>query len=106
MHGGERVLTITEAAAEVLDSLVETTTEHRLAGVRISRTSGEDGQPALRLAPVDSPGPHDSLAEGVVGHSPIYLTPEASAMLEDKVLDARVDGDEVALLVADRPPGE
>jgi iron-sulfur cluster assembly protein len=105
MHGGELMLTITQAAAEVLDSLVEGTTEPDSAGVRISRTAGEDGQPALQLAAVDSPEPQDAVLDGGAEHAPVFLEPGASVLLEDKVLDARVEGDSVALLVADRGDG-
>jgi iron-sulfur cluster assembly protein len=96
------VLTITQAAAEVLDSLVDATTEPDSAGVRISRTAGEDGQPALHLSAVEAPEPEDAVLDGGADHAPIFLEPEASELLEDKVLDARVEGDSVALLVADR----
>jgi hypothetical protein len=65
------------------------------AGMRISTESAprEDGVPKteLRLALVEAPLADDE----VVSDAPVFLEPEAAALLDDKVLDAEVSGDRV-----------
>jgi Fe-S cluster assembly iron-binding protein IscA len=96
------VLTVTRAAAEVLDSIVASTPEPDSAGVRISRTAGSDGEPALKLAPVESPDPNDEIMDGGAEHASLFIEPAASEMLDGKVLDAHVEGQQVGFVLADR----
>jgi Fe-S cluster assembly iron-binding protein IscA len=97
------VLTVTRAAAEVLDSMVATSPETDGAGVRISRTAGQDGEAALSLAPAPSPQPEDAVLDGGAEHASVFIEPEASVLLEGMVLDARVENDQVGLVLAQRP---
>ena len=94
------MLTVTRAAAEVLDSMVATSPDTDGAGVRISRTAGQDGEAALSLAPALSPEPEDAVLDGGTEHASVFIEPEASTLLEGMVLDARVDGEQVGLVLA------
>ncbi|MCW3066356.1 MAG: HesB/YadR/YfhF [Solirubrobacterales bacterium] len=95
------MLTVTRTAAEVLDSIVASTPEPDSVGVRISRIAGSDGEPALKLAAVESPDPEDEIMDRGAEHASLFIEPAASAMLDGKVLDARVEGQQVAFMLAD-----
>jgi iron-sulfur cluster assembly protein len=94
------LLALTPTAAEVVDSIVSQQEVPETAGLRI--TSEETGSLGadngsgphrdLRLSVVDEPESEDELVEG----AQIYVEPgETAELLEDKVLDAEVEGSEV-----------
>jgi hypothetical protein len=92
------VLELTPAATEVVNAIITQQQLPETAGVRIT---SQEGQPAsdgsgptrdLRLSVVELPEGDDEQVEG----APIYVEPGATAeMLDDKVLDARVQGEEI-----------
>ena len=93
------MLALTPTAAEVVDSIVANQDLPETAGLRI--TSEQSSPPAadtdtpqrdLRLAVVEQPEAGDELVEG----TQIYVEPgETAELLNDKVLDAEVSGNEV-----------
>jgi iron-sulfur cluster assembly protein len=92
------MLALTPAAAQVVDSIVSQQALPDTAGLRITVEEGEASEEAsaseggLRLAVVEEPEAGDELVEG--GH--VYVeSGEAAQMLDDKVLDAEVEGTEV-----------
>jgi hypothetical protein len=96
--GRRTMLALTPVAAEVVDTIVSQSELPATAGLRITSEEGNAGdnsdgaQRDLRLAVVDEPESGDELVDG----AQIYLEPGATAdLLEDKVLDAQVDGSEV-----------
>jgi iron-sulfur cluster assembly protein len=104
--GGEHtVLTITDRAAEALDTVVSSAPNTSDAtGLRISRATGPDGEEGLALALTDGPAPEDAVVEN--DRVPVFLEPEAAVMLDDKVLDAEVQGDQVGFMLRDQQDGE
>jgi iron-sulfur cluster assembly protein len=95
------VLTITHEAAEAIDAVVHSATNASdTAGLRIARAVTADGQQGLELSVADAPVSDDAVleAEG----TPVYLDSEAAAMLDDKVLDAEVDGERVGFLLREQ----
>jgi Fe-S cluster assembly iron-binding protein IscA len=98
------MLALTPTAAEVVDSIVSQQELPDTAGLRI--TSEEGGAPAedsagsqrdLRLAVVEQPEAGDALVAG----TQVYVEPgETAELLEDKVLDAEVEGNEVRFSIA------
>jgi Fe-S cluster assembly iron-binding protein IscA len=95
------VLTITHEAAEAIDAVVHSAPNaSETAGLRIARGVTPDGQQGLELSVADAPVSDDSVVEAE--GTPVYLDPEAAAMLDDKVLDAQVDGDRVGFLLREQ----
>jgi iron-sulfur cluster assembly protein len=94
------MLSLTPTAAEVVDSIVTQQELPETAGLRITSEMTGGGAAAngsrphrdLRLSVVQEPESEDERVEG----AQIYVEPgETAEMLEDKVLDAEVEGDEV-----------
>jgi iron-sulfur cluster assembly protein len=92
------MLALTETAAEVVDSIVSNESLPETAGLRItidnaaSDSNSEGPVRDLRLAVVEEPESGDELIDG----AQIYVEPgETAELLDDKVLDADVSGNEV-----------
>ena len=85
---------ITEDAATAIDSILASSGLPEGAGLRITREASAEGEKArtdLRLSPVEAAEEGDQVLEDVR----IFLTPEAADFLDDKLLDADVDGGDV-----------
>jgi iron-sulfur cluster assembly protein len=96
------VLTITHEAAEAIDAVVHSAPNaSETAGLRIARSVTPDGEPGLELSVADQPAPEDAVVEAA--GTPVYLEPDAAALLDGKVLDAQVDGDRVGFLLREQP---
>jgi iron-sulfur cluster assembly protein len=86
------MLVLTEAAAEVVKSVIETPQAPDSTGLRITRSIPEQGTAAeLELAAAAEPAGDDQIVE--TSGARVFLDPPAAAYLEDKVLDAQVDAD-------------
>jgi iron-sulfur cluster assembly protein len=95
------MLTITQDAAAAIDAVVDSApTDSDTAGLRIARGVAPDGQPGLELSVADAPAADDAVvaAEG----TPVFLDAEAASLLDDKVLDAKVDGGQIGFMVRDQ----
>ena len=99
------MLTFTHEAAEAIDAVVHSAPDAPDgAGLRIARGVAPDGQEGLELSLTDGPAPDDAVVEAE--GTPVVLESEAAAMLEDKVLDAKVEGQQVGFLLREQhePP--
>ena len=89
------MLAITEDAAAAVDSIVASSGLPEGAGLRITQEqntqSGEEARTDLRLSLVESAEEGDEVLEDVQ----IFLEPQAADFLDNKLLDADVEGDEV-----------
>jgi iron-sulfur cluster assembly protein len=89
------VLAITEDAATAIDSIVASSGLPEGAGLRITQEvntrSGGEARTDLRLSVVESAEEGDEVLEDVR----IFLQREAADFLDNKLLDADVEGDEV-----------
>lgn len=95
------MLTITHDAAAAIDAVVDSApTESDSAGLRIARGVTPDGQPGLQLAVAEGPAEDDAIVPGE--GTPVFLDAEAAAMLDDKVLDAKVEGGQVGFTLRDQ----
>lgn len=95
------VLTITHTAAEAIETIVTSTPEvPDTGGLRIARGVGPDGQQAFALSVAEAPESSDEVvdAQGV----PVFLESETASLLDDKVLDARVEAGQVSFLLTDQ----
>jgi iron-sulfur cluster assembly protein len=85
------MLVLTEAAAEVVKSVTDTPQAPDGTGLRITRFTEEpDSANAIQLAAAAEPGRNDQIVE--TSGARVFLDPQAAAYLDDKVLDAEVDG--------------
>jgi iron-sulfur cluster assembly protein len=95
------VLTITEQAEEALGAVVAAENAPEGAGIRISQGMAADGQPAMGLALAVAPEPGDAVVEDT--NVPVFLAPEVAGLLDDKVLDAQAEGDQIAFRLGEQP---
>lgn len=101
------MLALTPTATEVVNSIVSSQELPDTAGLRItSEESGTasndsgDAQRDLRLSVVEQPQSGDEQIEG----TPVYVESGAtSELLDDKVLDAEVEGSEVRFSLMQQP---
>lgn len=86
------MLVLTEAAAEVVKSVIDTPQAPDGTGLRITRSAPEPGSAGeLELSAAAEPGGDDQIVE--TSGARVFLDPPAAAYLEDKVLDAQVDAE-------------
>ena len=86
------MLVLTEAAAKVVKSVTSTPQAPQAAGLRISSTAPvPDSASALQVEAVSAPGENDQVLEAAGAR--VFVEPQAAGFLDDKVLDAQVDGE-------------
>jgi iron-sulfur cluster assembly protein len=93
------VLTLTDSAAEVVRQLAAGSGLEPDPGLRIS-----PGTPTPEGTPLElqlSPGPEASDQTVENGGATVYVEDQVAAVLDDKVLDAAVDGDKVRFSIQD-----
>jgi iron-sulfur cluster assembly protein len=100
------MLVLTEAAAEVVKSVIDTPQAPDGTGLRITQSGEEPTASALELAAAAKPGLNDQVVEAAGAR--VFLDPQAAAYLDDKVLDAQVDaeGQVRFMLGTQRAPSE
>jgi Fe-S cluster assembly iron-binding protein IscA len=85
------MLVLTEAAAKVVKSVTSTSQAPQAAGLRISSSvPAPDSASTLQVEAVSGPGENDQVLEAAGAR--VFLEPQAAGFLDDKVLDAQVDG--------------
>ena len=89
------MLAITEDAAAAIDSIVASRGLPQGAGLRITQEVNTESEGKartdLRLSPVESAEEGDVVLEG----TQVFLEPETAEFLDNKLLDADVEGEEV-----------
>lgn len=97
------MLAVTDSASSAIEGILAAPEMPGEAGLRISTgdAPAEDGMPRteFRLAVAEAPQPGDQVVED----GPVYLEPEAANLLDDKVLDAEVAGDQIRFSLAEQP---
>lgn len=89
------MLMLTRHAADAIKGLAEAPGAE---GVRISAlTSVDAAAPALQVTLAPGPDPQDAVVEAEGAR--IFLAPDAAQALDEKVLDANVEGEEVRFAV-------
>lgn len=85
------MLVLTELAAKVVKSVMSTPQAPQATGLRISSTvPAPDSASALQVEAVPGPGENDQILEAA--GALVFVEPQAAGFLDDKVLDAQVDG--------------
>jgi iron-sulfur cluster assembly protein len=94
------MLTITPHAAEAIRAIVQSTEVPDEGGLRISVAQQNGGQAALELAVSPAPMEGDEVVEEEGAH--VFLDELASAALDDKSLDAQIEGEEISFGIRER----
>jgi iron-sulfur cluster assembly protein len=85
------MLVLTESAAEVVKSVTSTPQAPESAGLRISSSVPDpESASSLQVEAVSGPGDDDQVLEAAGAR--VFVAPQARIFLDDKVLDAQVDG--------------
>jgi iron-sulfur cluster assembly protein len=87
------MLVLTEAAAKVVKSVTSATSSQasQATGLRISSSAPTpDDASTLQVEAVSGPGENDQVLEAA--GALLFVEPQAAGFLDDKVLDAQVDG--------------
>ncbi len=93
------MLTITDTAAEAIKGIVASPQVPEGAGLRATRPeSPAGGAFEVTVAPV--PAEEDQVVEE--SGAQVFLEPRAAEVLDDKVLDAEIEGGEVRFAVGER----
>lgn len=93
------MLALTENAVQAVKHIVAAGETAETGGLRVvAEEAGLDT--SLRLTVADVPAEDDDVVEA--SGARIFLDPKAAALLDDKVLDARVDEDRVAFTIGDQ----
>jgi iron-sulfur cluster assembly protein len=94
------MLTITSNAAEAIRAIVQGTDVPDDGGIRISIARQNGSQASLELAISPAPMEGDDVLD--VNGAHVFLDEMASVALDDKSLDAEVDGGEISFGIVDR----
>jgi iron-sulfur cluster assembly protein len=86
------MLVLTDAAAQVVKSVTSSTPQApEGAGLRISSSVADpDSASALQVEAVSGPAEDDQILDAAGAH--VFVAPQVARFLEDKILDAQVDG--------------
>jgi iron-sulfur cluster assembly protein len=94
------MLTITSNAAEAIRAIVQSTDVPDEGGIRISIARQNGSQASLELALSPAPMEGDDVLELNGAH--VFLDEMASVALDDKSLDAEVQGDEISFGIVEQ----
>jgi Fe-S cluster assembly iron-binding protein IscA len=96
------LLAVTENATSAIEGMLASPQLPDDAGLRITTETAptEDGTPRteFRIGVAEAPEPGDQ----VVDDAPVFIEPEAATLLDDKVLDAQVAGEQVSFSLAEQ----
>lgn len=94
------MLTITSNAADAIRAIVQSTDVPDEGGIRISIARQNGSQASLELALSPAPMEGDDVLELNGAH--VFLDEMASVALDDKALDAEMDGGEISFGIVER----
>jgi iron-sulfur cluster assembly protein len=94
------MLTITHTAAEAIRAIVDSTDVPEEGGIRISVARQNGAQASLELAVSPAPMEGDAVLDAEGAH--VFLDELAVMALEDKFLDAQIDGGEISFGIVER----
>ena len=95
------MLALTDRAVEAVRDIVSSSGEASDTGGLRLTAERAGTQASFTLRVVSLPGEDDAVIEDHGAR--VFVEPEAASLLDDKVLDAKVDQDQVAFTVVDQP---
>jgi Fe-S cluster assembly iron-binding protein IscA len=96
------MLTLTPAASEAVNSLMDVTEMPPGAGIRIAPVGVSEGHAELSIGLAEAPEASDDVVEHEGAR--VFVEPDVSPLLDDMLLDAWVDDGRVTFAV--REPGQ
>jgi Fe-S cluster assembly iron-binding protein IscA len=96
------MLTVTDAAASAVDTLLESSEPADGAGLRFQRGVDASGNTAIGVTVVSEPEPCDRAVPA--GSGSLYLPPEVGDLLDDQILDAETRAGGVAFTIRSQNP--
>jgi len=94
------MLALTDNAVEAVQEILSSSDQvAELGGLRLAAEPAE-GRMNFQLSIVALPAEDDEVIEAAGAR--VFLDPEAASLLGDKVLDASIESDQVAFMIADR----
>jgi iron-sulfur cluster assembly protein len=94
------MLTITSNAAEAIRAIVENTDVPQEGGIRISIARQNGAQASLELSVTPAPMEGDEVVDLEGAH--VFLDELAAVALDDKSLDAEIEGGEISFGILER----
>ena len=94
------MLTITSNSAEAIRTIIEATDVPDEGGIRIAIAQQNGAQASLELAISPAPMEGDEVLEEQGVH--VFLDEMAVVALDDKSLDAEIEGDEISFGIVER----
>jgi Fe-S cluster assembly iron-binding protein IscA len=94
------MLALTDNAVEVVKQIVAVESPGEAAGLRMIAEQG-GAQPHLQLSVAAMPGEDDEIVE--TQGARVFLEPNAASLLDDKLLDASVEQNEISFTIVDQP---
>jgi Fe-S cluster assembly iron-binding protein IscA len=96
------MLTISPQASEAIRGILASENIPDGSVLRISpqQEAGPEQTPGLMVSVTDAPPPDDQIVEG--DEVEVSVEPSTAQMLDDKELDAEVQGDQVAFRIGDQ----
>jgi iron-sulfur cluster assembly protein len=94
------MLTITDTAAEAIKGIVASPQVPEGAGLRIATRPESPAGGAFEVTVAPVPAEEDQVVEE--SGAQVFLEPRAAEVLDDKVLDAEIEGGEVRFAVGER----
>lgn len=95
------MLTLTSNAAEAVKTIAEASPGlPNDSGLRIQAEAAGEGQVSFDLAMVESPDQDDQVIEEAGAR--VFVEPETALILEDKILDASIVGNQVQFSLSEQ----
>jgi Fe-S cluster assembly iron-binding protein IscA len=95
------VLTLTESAAEAIRGIVASPDIPAGAGLRIATQPGAAEQEALEVSIAEVPAESDQVVDERGAR--VFVEEGAADLLDDRLLDAEIDGTQVGFLIIEQP---
>ncbi len=95
------MLTLTDNAADAIRGIVASPEIPDGAGLRIATQPGATDPGALEVSLADVPADSDQVVEE--GGARVFVEEGAVELLDDKLLDAEIEGHEVGFLITELP---
>lgn len=94
------MLAISDTAAEAIKGIVANPELREGAGLRIATQGGESSAGALEVSVAEEPAATDQVVDE--GGARVFVEADAVEMLDDKLLDAQIDGSRVGFMLSEQ----
>jgi iron-sulfur cluster assembly protein len=94
------VLTITDTAAEAIRGIVAAPELPEGAGLRIATAPGAEQSGALEVSVAETPAETDQVV--AESGARVFVEAEAVPLLDDKLLDAQIEGTRVGFMLSEQ----